>query len=187
MTARPTPASTKAGADTHPEATAGPAAARLGPRVREARERHGWTQPHLARVTGMTTSRVSRIETGQALAVLTEVEVLAGALGTTPGVLSGWVGWDGRITSPPAVSGGAVSVATVGAKVVRLPVAVRRADVPPGRAPVRVAGLVVVSGEGHVAVCGIEPRAAVPGHPELRKFSGCGLAVESALVRSADA
>lgn len=54
----------------------------LGKAVRELRERHGWSQTHLAQAAGMTQSAVARFEAGGTVPTLPILERLAHALDT---------------------------------------------------------------------------------------------------------
>jgi transcriptional regulator with XRE-family HTH domain len=53
-------------------------------RLRELRERKGWSQAELARRAGMHNSVVNRAERGQAAMTLSTLEKLAKALGVSP-------------------------------------------------------------------------------------------------------
>jgi transcriptional regulator with XRE-family HTH domain len=55
-------------------------ACELGRRVRELRERRGWSQADLARAASMTTSAVDQFEVGAASAVLRDLARLTRAL-----------------------------------------------------------------------------------------------------------
>jgi ribosome-binding protein aMBF1 (putative translation factor) len=52
----------------------------LGRSVRELRERRGWSQTQLAKVSGMTQSAVARFEAGGTVPTLAVLERLAAAL-----------------------------------------------------------------------------------------------------------
>ncbi|WP_298925840.1 helix-turn-helix transcriptional regulator [uncultured Ramlibacter sp.] len=59
----------------------------FGIAVRQSREAQGWSQEALAGHSNLNRSYVGEIERGKAIASLTTVEKLAGALGVAPSTL----------------------------------------------------------------------------------------------------
>lgn len=56
----------------------------VGQRIREKRERKGWSQEQLAAYAGMRQANMSALELGQRMITLVTLERIAGALDTTP-------------------------------------------------------------------------------------------------------
>ena len=55
----------------------------IGAKIREAREKIGWTVTELAAALGMSTSNLSRIETGENAPRYEQVEQIAETLGVS--------------------------------------------------------------------------------------------------------
>ena len=60
-----------------------PAIGALGKRVRQERQRVGWTPELLAFTTGMNVDAIEQIESGERIVLYDELERIAAALGTT--------------------------------------------------------------------------------------------------------
>lgn len=63
----------------------------IGDRIREKRDEHGMTLEDIAKLIGVSRQTMSRYETGAIKGVPSDkIELIAKALGTTPGYLMGW-------------------------------------------------------------------------------------------------
>ena len=55
----------------------------LGARIRNERQRHGWTQNELAEASGFTVDDIARFESGQATPSETDAQRIAASMGMT--------------------------------------------------------------------------------------------------------